>query len=46
MIMKETVRALIGLTEFKWNLPDELCPRVLKELAEGTLEPIAIVFAQ
>ena len=37
---------LISLNEFKSPGPDELHPRVIKELAEELSEPLSIIFAK
>ena len=46
-IDKEMVKEhLIFLNEFKSPGPDELHPRVIKELAEELSEPLSIIFAE
>ena len=46
-IVKEMVKEHpISLNEFKSPGPDELHPRVIKELAEELSEPVSIIFAK
>ena len=37
---------LISLNKFKSPVPDELHPRVIKELVEELSEPLSIIFAE
>lgn len=45
MMHKEVVRRLLTkLNEFKPTRPDKMHPRVLKEVTEEILEPLASIF--